>query len=178
MDSKKTPSNSLCVMSEIVLPNDTNAHGTMFGGHLLSLMDKCAAISAMRHTETVCVTVAVDSVEFHSPLLLGEVVILQAWVNRTFGSSIEIEISVEAENIHERDRRKCNHAYFTFVAVDQHGKPTTAAPIYPETDIEKERYEKAAMRRELRLHMKGRLPLANSVYLKDDLIAAISGRDL
>ncbi len=165
-------------MSELVLPNDTNAHGTMFGGHLLSLMDKCAAISAMRHAEMVCVTVAVDSVEFHSPLMLGEVVILQGWVNRVFGSSLEIEISVEAENLHEKERRNCNHAYFTFVAIDQQGKPTPAAPIYPQTEIEKERYEKAAMRRELRLHMKGRLSLANSVYLKDDLIAAISGRDL
>lgn len=165
-------------MSEIVLPNDTNAHGTMFGGRLLSLMDKCAAISAMRHTEIVCVTVAIDSVEFHSPLFLGEVITLEAWVNRAFGTSLEVEISVDAENIAKRERRRCNHAYFTFVAINEQGKPTPVAPIYPETSTEKARYGRAAMRRELRLHLKGRIPLGETTYLKDDLIAAISGRDI
>lgn len=178
MSSQKTPRDSRCVMSEIVLPNDTNAHGTMFGGRLLSLMDKCAAISAMRHTEFVCVTVAIDSVEFHSPLLLGEVITLKSWVNRAFGTSLEVEISVESENTAKRERRICNHAYFTFVAVNEQGKPTPVAPIYPETRMEKERYERAAMRRELRLHLKGRIPLGDTKYLKDDLIATISGRDI
>ena len=74
--------------------------------------------------------------------------------------------------------RQCNHAYFTFVAVDERGRPTPAPSIYPETEIEKSRFERAAMRRELRLYMKGRIPLAETEYLKDDLIAVISGRDL
>ncbi len=178
MTPPKTPRASRCVMSEIVLPNDTNAHGTMFGGRLLSLMDKCAAICAMRHAGLVCVTVAIDSVEFSSPLFLGEVVIIEGWVNRTFNTSLEVEISVESENLDRKDRRECNHAYFTFVALDDEGRPTAVPPIYPESKLEKERYEKAAMRRELRLHLKGRITLANTVYLKDDLIAAISGKDL
>ena len=178
MNPPKTPRASRCVMSEIVLPNDTNAYGTMFGGRLLSLMDKCAAICAMRHAGLVCVTMAIDSVEFRSPLLLGEVVIVEAWVNRAFGTSLEVELSVESENLDRKDRRKCNHAYFTFVALDDEGRPTAVPPIHPETELEKERYEKAAMRRELRLHLKGRITLADTVYLKDDLIATISGRDL
>ncbi len=165
-------------MSEIVLPNDTNSHGTMFGGHLLSLMDKCAAISAMRHSELLCVTAAIDSVEFSSPLHLGEVVTIQAWVNRVFTTSLEVEISVEAENISQTERRTCNRAYFTFVAIDEQGKPAPVIPIHPETDPEKERYERAAMRRELRLYMKGRLSLEKSVYLKDDLLAEISRKDV
>ena len=178
MGSRKTPGDSRTVMSEVVLPNDTNPYGSMFGGRLLSLMDKCAAISAMRHAEIVCVTVSVDSVEFTSPLLLGEVVTIEAWVNRAFSTSLEVEILVEAENLFQKERRQCNHAYFTFVAVDEHGQPTLVDPIYPETDLEKKRYEKAAMRRELRLHLRGRLDLKDTVYLKDDLIAAISQRDL
>jgi len=178
MNPPKTPRASRCVMSEIVLPNDTNAYGTMFGGRLLSLMDKCAAICAMRHAGLVCVTMAIDSVEFSSPLLLGEVVIVEAWVNRAFGTSLEVELSVESENLDRKDRRECNHAYFTFVALDDEGRPTAVPPIHPETELEKERYEKAAMRRELRLHLKGRITLADTVYLKDDLIAVISGRDL
>ena len=178
MSSRKTPGASRCVMSEVVLPNDTNSHGTMFGGRLMSLMDKCAAISAMRHSEILCVTAAIDSVEFTSPLLLGEVVILEAWVNRVFTTSLEVEISVEAENIYKRERRKCNHAFFTFVAVNEEGNPTPVAPLYPETEIEKERFERAAMRRELRLYMKGRLSLEKTIYLQDDLLAEISRKDL
>lgn len=177
MSSRKTPGDSHAVMSEVVLPNDTNPHGTMFGGRLLSLMDKCAAISAMRHAGIVCVTVFVDSVEFNSPILLGEVVTIKAWVNRAFGTSLEVEITVEAENLSQKERRQCNHAYFTFVAVDANGQPTPVDPIHPETDEEKHRYERAAMRRELRLHLRGRISLKDTVYLKDDLIAAISGRD-
>ncbi len=178
MDSKKTPTDSRATMSEVVLPNDTNPYGSMFGGRLLSIMDKCAAISAMRHAATVCVTVSVDSVEFTSPILLGEVVIIEAWVNRVFATSLEVEIEVKAENLLKKQQRQCNRAYFTFVAVDEHGTPTPVDPIYPETDLEKKRYENAAMRRELRLHLKGRLDLRDTVYLKDNLIAAISKRDV
>lgn len=178
MSIRKTPDDSRCVMSEVVLPNDTNSHGTIFGGRLMSLMDKCAAISATRHSEILCVTVAVDSVEFTSPVYLGEVVMLESWVNRVFNTSLEVEISVEAENILKKKRRQCNRAFFTFVAVNARGKPVPVPPLHPETDLEKERYEKAALRREMRLYMKGRLPLENTTHLKDDLIAEISRKDL
>ena len=178
MEKFKTPSESRNVMSEVVLPNDTNPYGTLFGGRLLSLMDKCAAISAMRHTEMVCVTVAIDSVDFNSPINLGELVTIESWVNRAFKTSLEVEVIVNAENILTQQKRQCNHAFFTFVAINDQHRPTTIAPVHPEKDIEKERYEKAAMRRELRLYMKGRISLEDTVYLKDDLIAEISRRDL
>ncbi len=174
----KSPAASRCQMTEIVLPNDTNAQGTMFGGRLLSLMDKCAAISAMRHADKVCVTVAVDSVEFHSPVNLGDVVILEACVNRVFRTSLEVEIEVFAENYLKQDRRQCNRAFFTFVAVDDDGRPTPVPALCPETEEEQKRYEHAAMRRELRLFLKGRTAMDETVYIKDELIAVISGRDL
>lgn len=178
MSPKKTPQDSRSVMSEVTLPNDTNPYGTMFGGRLMSLMDKCAAISAMRHTELVCVTVAIDSVEFASPIYLGELVLLEAWVNRVFHSSLEVEVLVEAENIFKKERRLCNHAFFTFVSVNDQGEPTAAAPVYPETDLEKQRYERAAMRRELRLYMKGRISLEETVHLQEDLMEQLSRKDL
>ncbi|MCY4172176.1 MAG: acyl-CoA thioesterase [Bacteroidetes bacterium] len=178
MGAQKTPHDSRSVMSEVTLPNDTNPYGTMFGGRLMSLMDKCAAISAMRHTELVCVTVAIDSVEFASPIYLGELVVIEAWVNRVFNSSLEVEVMVEAENIFKKKRRLCNHAFFTFVAVNDQGEPTAVEPVYPQTDLEKQRYEKAALRRELRLYMKGRISLEEAVHLQDDLIAEISKTDL
>ena len=178
MAKGKTPAASRCHMTEIVLPNDTNTRGTMFGGRLLSLMDKCAGISAMRHADNVCVTVAVDSVEFNSPIDLGDVVTLEARVNRAFRTSLEVEIEVFAENHLRQDRRRCNRAFFTFVAVDDDGHPTPIPPILPESEDEKKRYEHAAMRRELRLFLKGRIAMDETVYIKDELIAVISGRDL
>jgi len=178
MTISKTPSDSRNVMSEVVLPNDTNPYGTLFGGRLLSLMDKCAAISAMRHTEMVCVTVAIDSVDFNSPINLGELVTIKSWVNRTFKTSLEVEVIVNAENILTQQKRQCNHAFFTFVAVNDQRRPADIAPIHPETELEKQRYDRAAIRRELRLYMKGRISLEETVHLKDDLIAEISRKDL
>ncbi len=178
MSVEKTPRDSRSVMSEVTLPNDTNPYGTMFGGRLMSLMDKCAAISATRHTELVCVTVAIDSVEFASPIYLGELVFIEAWVNRVFNSSLEVEVMVKAENIFKKESRLCNHAFFTFVAVNDQGEPTDALPVYPKTEVEKQRYEKAAMRRELRLYMKGRISLEETIHLQKDLTAHISQKDL
>jgi len=165
-------------MSEVVLPNDTNPYGTLFGGRLLSLMDKCAAISAMRHTEMVCVTVAIDSVDFNSPIHLGELVTIESWVNRAFKTSLEVEVIVNAENILTQQKRQCNHAFFTFVAINDQRQPTSIIPLNPENELENQRFEKAAMRRELRLYMKGRISLEDTVHLKDDLIAEISRKDL
>ena len=93
-------------MTEIVLPNDTNGLGNMMGGRLMYLMDKCAAVSAQRHANRVCVTAAVDSVEFQSPIYQNEVVIIESWVNRTFRTSMEVELEVVAENPRAQTRRK------------------------------------------------------------------------
>lgn len=160
-------------MTEIVLPNDTNGLGNLMGGRLLHLMDKCAAISAQRHTTKVCVTASVDSVDFRSPILQNEVVILESWVNRAFRTSLEVEIAVWAENPREQTKRLCNRAFFTFVALDATGKPTPAPAITPQTDEERANYERAARRRELRLLLAGRLKLDDAVHLKDDILAAL-----
>jgi len=164
--NKKTVNNSRCVTTEIVLPNDTNNLGNMMGGRLLHLMDITAAISAQRHTNRICVTAAVDSVEFHSPIKQGEIVIIESHINRTFKTSMEVELNVWAENALSQESRKCNRAYYTFVAIGEDERPTPIHQIHPETKEEEERFEAAARRRELRLIVAGRLSLDDARYIQ------------
>lgn len=161
-------------MNELVLPNDTNTLGNLMGGRLLHLMDVCAAIAAQRHANRIVVTASVDNVDFQSAIRLGEVVILEAVVNRAFTTSMEAEINVWAENNTTGERRKCNRAYYTFVALDQTGRPTPVPPLEPETEEERNRFEGAAQRRELRLILSGRLALDDANHLRD-YVAALGG---
>lgn len=174
-DQHKTVQQSHCSMTEIVLPNDTNNLGNMMGGRLLYLMDICAAISAQRHTNRVCVTAAVDSVEFQSAIKQGEIVVIESQVNRTFRTSMEVELNVWAEDNISQTRRKCNRAYYTFVAVDDDIRPTPVAPITPETDVEKQNYVDAAKRRELRLIVAGRLKLEDAKHIQGSLLSNLAG---
>ncbi len=175
MPASKPPEASRCVMNEIVLPNDTNGLGNLMGGRLLHLMDICAAISAQRHSEQICVTASVDNVDFQSPIFMGEVVTLESVVNRAFRTSMEIEIHVWAENPRARTRRRANRALYTFVAVDATGTPQPVPAIAPVTDDERQRYDGAARRRELRLVMAGRLPLADAQHLRALLETVVDG---
>jgi acyl-CoA hydrolase len=163
--STKYVSASRAEKDEIVLPNDTNTLGNLMGGRLLHWMDICAAISAQRHTHRVCVTAAVDSVEFHSPIVLGEVVKIRSQVNRVFRTSMEVEINVWAENPSEQTVRKCNRAFYTFVAMDAENRATEAPQIVPQSDVERVAYDEALRRREMRLVMAGRLPLDEAEHL-------------
>ncbi len=169
----KSVDRSRCVTTEIVLPNDTNSLGNMMGGRLLHLMDKCAAISAQRHANRVCVTASVDSVEFQGPIKESEVVVVESQVNRAFTTSMEVELNVWAEDPRAETRRKCNQAFYTFVAIDEDGTPTPVPPIEPSTDAERARYEAAAKRREVRLVLSGRINLEDAASLKDDMIEAL-----
>ena len=156
-------------MNELVLPNDTNTLGNLMGGRLLHLMDVCAAIAAQRHSNRTVVTASVDSVDFRSPIRLGEVVVLEATVNRAFTTSMEVQIDVWAEDTASGTQRRCNRAYYTFVAVDQSARPIPVVALAPETDDERERFEAAARRRELRLVLAGRLALADAESLRGHL---------
>lgn len=172
----RTVRESECVMNEIVLPNDTNNLGNMMGGRLLHLMDICAAISAQRHTNRVCVTASVDHVEFHSPIRQGEIVTLKSRVNRAFRTSMEVEINVWAENALEKTVRKCNRAFYTFVAVDDHNHPVRIPGVIPETEAERRCFNNAAKRREMRLILSGRLSWGDTEHIKDELLSALTER--
>ena len=159
-------------MTELVLPNDTNTLGNLMGGRLLHLMDVCAAIAAQRHSNRTVVTASVDSVDFRNAIRLGEVVVLKAAVNRAFTTSMEVGVSVWAEDTATGELRRSNRAYYTFVAVDQSGRPIPVRPVEPATDAERERYEAAGRRRELRLVLAGRLPLEDAEVLRGHVAAA------
>jgi len=149
--TKKTVSASRVRMNELVMPNDTNPLGNLMGGRLMQWMDVCSAISAQRHCNRNVVTVAADSIEFKNAIQLGEVVVIEGEVTRTFTSSMEIAMEVWAENLRTGERRLCTTSFYTFVAVDADGKTVPVPEIIPETEFEKERYEQAARRREMRL---------------------------
>lgn len=148
---KKTVAASRVRMNELVMPNDTNPLGHLMGGRLMQWMDICSAISAQRHCNRNVVTVAADSVEFKNAIKLGEVVVIEGEVTRTFNTSMEIAMQVWSENLRTGKRRLCTTSFYTFVSVDADGKPVPVPEIIPESEFEKERYSQAEERREMRL---------------------------
>ena len=144
---------------ERVTQGDLNIYGTMFGGRLLSLIDKCAGLAAFRHARTGVVTVAIDSVEFHRPIRQGAIVTVKAAVNRSFNSSMEVGVTVLMQNPWESvfEPVKVCKAYVTFVALDPSGKKVELPPVVPETPDEKRRFDEALIRREHRIALNSRL---------------------
>jgi acyl-CoA hydrolase len=142
---------SLVEMTEIVLPEDTNARGSIFGGRVLALVDKCAAIVAMRHARSEVVTASLDSVGFRSGVHVGNVLVLSGRLNAVFGSSMEIEIEVHSEDPLSGDRRLTTRAFVTMVAVDTQGRPAPAPRLEFVSDEERERAAAAAARRRERI---------------------------
>jgi hypothetical protein len=168
----KTPKESATVMTEIVLPNDTNSLHNLRGGKILHWMDIASAIAAGKHSNAVVVTASVDNVSFENPIKLGDVVTITAKVTRTFNTSMETHIEVWAENLPSQTRYKCNEAYYTFVALDSNGKPKTSTLLLPETETEKKMFDSALARRELRLVLAGRMKMNDTKELKTALDVA------
>lgn len=162
----KKPSESFVSMTELVLPNDTNTLNNLMGGRLMHWMDIVSAIAGQRHSNRIVVTASVDNISFRQPIQLGNVVTLKARVTRAFNSSMEVRIDVEAEDIPANKKFLSNSAYFTFVAVDQAGRPIDVPEIEPETDEEKELYAGALRRRQLRLVLSGRMKPHDANELK------------
>ena len=172
----KTVSETFTVMTELVLPNDSNNLGNLMGGQLMYWMDVVAAIAAKRATHRTVVTVSVDSVEFKAAIPQGSIVILEAKVTRCFNSSLEVRIEVFYEILSTGERHASNTAYFTFVAVDQSGRPIPVQPVVPETEVEKELYEGALRRREMRMLLAGRIKPEEARGLKELLVG--TGKNL
>ncbi len=153
-------------MTELVLPNDTNTLNNLMGGRLMHWMDIVSAIAAQKHSNRIVVTASVDNISFSKPIQLGNVVTLEAFVTRSFNSSMEVFIKVSAEDIPSGKKTDTNTAFFTFVAVDQSGRPIDVPEAYPATDHEKELYEGALRRRQLRLVLAKRMNPADATELK------------
>jgi acyl-CoA hydrolase len=145
------PRESEAVISELMMPQHANIMGNVFGGVLLSLVDRAAAVAAIRHARRPCVTVSVDKVNFREPIRVGELVTALARVNFTGHSSMEIGVKVIAENVLTGERRHTNSCYLTYVALDNEGHPTQVPAVVPETPDEKRRYDRAAKRRATRV---------------------------
>lgn len=162
----KTPSQSITVNTEVVMPNDTNHVGNLFGGKLMQWLDITAAISAQRHCGRVVVTAAINHVSFDKPIKQNSIVTLEAKVTRAFSSSMEIFVDVFLENPSTGEKTKCNEAILTFVAIDQNGSPLPVPPIVPETELEKKRFDGALRRRQLSLILGGRMKPEEATELK------------
>lgn len=165
MKSKKAKE-SCAVATKLVLPNEGNQLGNLFGGQLLAWMDEIAAISTHRHCKRVVVTASVNNVSFNYPIKVGDIVTLEAKVSRAFSTSMEVFVDVFVEHPTTGVRAKCNEAIYTFVAIDQVGSPIEVPQITPETEEEKQRYASALRRKELSLILAGKMKPGDAKELK------------
>ena len=133
------------------MPQHANNLGHVFGGVILSMLDRVAAVAAIRHARQNCVTVSVDRVDFREPIRLGDLVVMRASVNYVGRTSMEVGVRVEAENLMTGERRHTNSCYVTFVAIDKNHRPVRIPAVEPETEDEKRRYLAAQERRRRRL---------------------------
>jgi acyl-CoA hydrolase len=162
----KKPSDSRTVMTDLVLPSETNPLNNLFGGELLARMDRAASITARRHSRRISVTASVNHVAFNRSVPLGSVVTVEAAISRTFRTSMEVFIDVWIEDRFSGERTRANEAIYTFVAVDDTGVPTEVPPIVPETELEKERFEAALRRKQLSLVLAGKMKPQDATELK------------
>ncbi len=162
----RTAAQSKTVMTDLVLPSETNPINNLFGGELLARMDRAASIAARRHSRRIVVTASVNHVAFNRAIPLGSVVTVEAKVSRAFSSSMEVYLDVWIEDRESGECVKANEAIYTFVAVDETGRPVKIAELVPETDLEKQRYEAALRRKQLSLVLAGKMKPSDATELK------------
>lgn len=157
---------SLTILTDLVLPSETNPLNNLFGGELLARMDRAASIAARRHCRRITVTASVNHVAFNKSIPLGSVVTVEAKISRSFNSSMEIYLDVWVEDRESGNRSKANEAIYTFVAVDDSGRPVQVPPVIPESDLEKQRFEGALRRKQLSLVLAGKMKPNDATELK------------
>ena len=162
----KTPEESRTIMTDLVLPSETNPLNNLFGGELLARMDRAASIAARRHSRRIVVTASVNHVAFNRAIPLGSAVTVEAKVSRAFNSSMEIYIDVWTEDRESGERTKANEAIYTFVAVDETGRPVRIPELMPETKIEKIRFDGALRRKQLSLVLAGKMKPKDATELR------------
>ncbi len=162
----RTAFQSKTIVTDLVLPSETNPINNLFGGELLARMDRAASISARRHSRRIVVTASVNHVAFNRAVPLGSVVMIEAKVSRAFNSSMEIYMDVWIEDRESGERIKANEAIYTFVAVDETGHPVKVPELVPETDLEKQRYDAALRRKQLSLLLAGKIKPNEATELK------------
>lgn len=161
-----TPEASKTIMTDLVLPSETNPLNNLFGGELLARMDRAASIAARRHSRRIVVTASVNHVAFNRSVPLGSVVTVEAKVSRAFKTSMEVYIDVWIEDRESGECIKANEAIYTFVAVDETGRPIGIPELLPETTQEKERFDAALRRKQLSLVLAGKMKPDDATELK------------
>ena len=162
----RTASQSKTIVTDLVLPSETNPINNLFGGELLARMDRAASISARRHSRRIVVTASVNHVAFNRAVPLGSVVMIEAKVSRAFNSSMEIYMDVWIEDRESGECVKANEAIYTFVAVDDMGRPVRVPELVPETELEIERFDAALRRKQLSLVLAGKMKPSDATELK------------
>lgn len=162
----KTASDSKTIVTDLVLPSETNPINNLFGGELLARMDRAASIAARRHSRRIVVTASVNHVAFNRSIPLGSVVTVEAKVSRAFTSSMEVYLDVWIEDRESGECIKANEAIYTFVAVDETGRPVKVPELIPESELEKERFEGALRRKQLSLVLAGKMKPQDATELK------------
>ena len=165
MQTRK-PADSYTMMTEIVLPNDTNVFGNLMGGRLMYWMDIAAAIAAQRHCNAPVVTASVDNISFENPIKLGNTVHIEAKVSRSFNTSMEVHLKVWGEDFTQQYKYKSNEAYYTFVALDPNRRPRNVPQLIPDTEEERLLFEGALRRRQIRLILGGKMKPDDAIELK------------
>ncbi|PHR70075.1 MAG: acyl-CoA thioesterase [Lutibacter sp.] len=162
----KNPKDSLTILTDMVLPGETNALNNLFGGELLARMDRACSISAQRHSRRIVVTASVNHVAFNKAVPVGSVVTIESKVSRAFKSSMEIYVDVWIEDRETGEKTKVNEGIYTFVAVDRTGSPVKVPEIVPETKLEKIRFDGALRRKQLSLLLAGKIKPEQATELK------------
>lgn len=166
MIKEKHPKDSYVMMSELVLPNDTNTLGNLMGGRLMHWMDIAAAIAAQKHCNCPVVTASVDNVSFNNPIKLGNLLTIEAKLTRAFNTSMEVYLRVWGEDLAAQYKYLSNEAYFTFVALDPNSRPRKVPDLVPETEGERKMFDSALSRRQLRLILGGRMKAEDAGELR------------
>ena len=162
----KKPADSLTIMTELVLPNDTNYLGNLMGGRLMYWMDIAAGLASQKHCNAVVVTASVDNLSFVNPIRLGNAVHIEARVTRAFKTSMEVHLEVWGEDLVKQEKYVSNTAYYTFVALDAQGNSKSVPAIEPEPSKDKKLFDGALRRRQLRLILAGKMKPDDATELK------------
>ena len=162
----KYPIDSLTIMTDLVLPGETNPLDNLFGGDLLARMDRASSIAARRHCNRIVVTATVNHVVFSKAVPVGSVLSIEAKVSRAFNTSMEIFVDVWMEDRESGQRTKVNEGIYTFVAVDRTGAPIKVPELIPQTDLEKERFDGALRRKQLSLVLSKKMDPHDATELK------------
>lgn len=151
VEVSKTVAASRVTLSQLMQPQFANLRGAVHGGWIMKLADEAGALAAIRHAQTEVVTIAIDRMSFHSPIRIGDLVVLEAEVTYVGNSSIETRVKVTAENPATGQRSHTNTAYLVYVALDAHGRPTRVPRLTAETESEIRRLAEGEQRQVERL---------------------------